>query len=48
MQIRDWLNQVNAADIMVADVVTLSRDQPLAVAADVLLRERVTEPGARP
>lgn len=42
MEINEWLNQMTAAEIMVHEVVTFGVDQPLAVAADVLLREQIT------
>jgi len=42
MEIRDWLDKQTAAEIMVSDVVTLNGAQPLAAAADVMLREQIT------
>jgi CBS-domain-containing membrane protein len=42
MDIRDWLSETTASDIMVRDVITFDRDQTLAAAADLLLREQIT------
>jgi predicted transcriptional regulator len=42
MEIHHWLSKTTAADIMVRDVVTLSRDETLAAAAGLLLREQIT------
>jgi predicted transcriptional regulator len=42
MEMQEWLERTTAADIMVRDIVTLKRNESLAVAAEVLLREQVT------
>ncbi len=38
----DWLDMTRAADVMMSDVVTIRRSDPLARAATVLLEERIS------
>lgn len=42
MEVRDWLEQTTANDVMVQQVVTLSPKDIVAQAADVLLREQIS------
>ena len=42
MELEHWLKHTTAADVMVGEVVTLNRDEPLAAAASLLLREQIT------
>ena len=42
MEVKDWVNETKAEDIMLRDVVTLSPDNPLSKAASVLSTGLVT------
>lgn len=42
MELLDWVNQTKASEIMVEDVLTLSPDDSLAMAAEKLLREQIS------
>lgn len=41
MDIKNWLAQTHAGDIMMREVITVNADDPLAQAAAVLLREQI-------
>jgi CBS domain-containing membrane protein len=42
MDVRDWLEKITAAEIMIRDVVTLAPGDTVAQAAGIFLREQVT------